>query len=149
MSFAYEGALYRYRAVDIAFVARTPDGRLYTPVVRSADRANLEGIAKVCQAEMLRVMRGAVTVEELEGACFTISHVPVGRTTRVMALPSFGQSAILGVSAERPAIDLVDGAAVERPLVTLTLSYDHSLCDGVYAAGFLAELTTDLERPSP
>jgi len=149
MSFAYEGVLYRYRAVDVAFVARTPDGRLYTPVVRSADRADLDGIARVCQAETLRIMRGGVKVEELEGACFTISHVPVGRTTRVVALPSFGQSAILGVSAERPSIELVDGAVVERPLVTLTLSYDHSLCDGVYAASFLAELTSHLERPAP
>ena len=149
MSFAYDGALYRYRAVDVAFVARTPDGRLYTPVVRSADRMDLDGIAAACQAETLRVMRGAVKAEELEGACFTISHVPVGRTTRVAALPSFGQSAILGVSAERQSIELVDGAAVERPLVTLTLSYDHALCDGVYAASFLAELTGDLERPVP
>jgi pyruvate dehydrogenase E2 component (dihydrolipoamide acetyltransferase) len=148
MSFAYQGALYRYRAVDIAFVARTPDGRLYTPVVRSADRTDLDGIARVCQAETLRIMRGTVTAEELEGACFTISHVPVGRTTRVVALPSFGQSAVLGVSAERPSIELADGAAVERPVVTLTLSYDHALCDGLYAAGFLAELIGDLERPA-
>ena len=93
-------------------------------------------------------MRGTVKAEELEGACFTISHVPVGRTTRVAALPSFGQSAVLGVSAERQSIELVDGAVVERPLVTFTLSYDHSLCDGVYAATFLDELTSDLERPA-
>jgi pyruvate/2-oxoglutarate dehydrogenase complex dihydrolipoamide acyltransferase (E2) component len=148
MSFAYDGSLYRYRSLDIAFVTRTPDGRLYTPVVRSADGLELDGIAKVCQAEILRIMRGTVTVEELEGACFTISQVPVGRTTRVMALPSFGQSAILGVSAERPALDLVDGGVVERPMVTLTLSYDHTLCDGVYAAGFLADLVDHLERPA-
>ena len=148
MSFAYEGALYRYRAVDIAFVARTPDGRLYTPVVRSADRMDRDGIAGACQAETLRVMRGAVKAEGLEGACFTISHVPIAGTRRVAALPSFGQSAILGVSAEHPSIELVDGAVVARPVVTLTLGYDHSLCDGVYAASFLAELTSDLERPA-
>ena len=146
MSFAYEGALYNYRSVDVAFVARTPDGRLYTPVVRSADRADADRIAAVCQAETLNVMRGIVKVEDLEGACFTISHVPVAGTTRVAALPSFGQSAILGVSAERQSIDLVDGRAVQRPIVTLTLSYDHAICDGVYAASFLAELIGDLER---
>jgi pyruvate/2-oxoglutarate dehydrogenase complex dihydrolipoamide acyltransferase (E2) component len=149
MSFAYEGALYRYRAVDIAFVARTPDGRLYTPVVRSADCTDLDGIARACQAETLRIMRGAVKVERLEGACFTISHVPVGRTTRVAALPSFGQSAILGVSAERQSFDLVGGAVVAQPTVTLTLGYDHALCDGIYAASFLGELISDLERPAP
>jgi pyruvate dehydrogenase E2 component (dihydrolipoamide acetyltransferase) len=149
ISFAYEGSVYRYRTLDIAFVARTPDGRLYTPVVRSADQLDLAGISKVCQAETLQVLRGAIKAGALEGACFTISHVPVGGTTRVVALPSFGQSAILGVSAERMAVALIDGAAVERPIVTLTLSYDHALCDGVYAATFLNELITELERPIP
>ena len=149
MSVAYDGRVYRYRRVDVAFVARTADGRLYTPVIRSADRLDLEGIAKACQAETLRVMRGAVKAEELEGACFTISHVPVSGTTRVLALPSFGQSAILGVSAERPSVEIVDGAVVARPIATLTLSYDHTLGDGVYAATFLAELVGELERPAP
>ena len=147
MSFLHEGTVYRYRSVDIAFVARTPDGRLYTPVVRSADRAGLDGISRACQAETLRVMRGTVQAEGLEGACFTISHVLIAGTKRVAALPAFGQSAVLGVSAERPSIELAGGIAVERPIVTLTLGYDHSLCDGVYAARFLAALVSDLEQP--
>jgi pyruvate dehydrogenase E2 component (dihydrolipoamide acetyltransferase) len=146
---AYGGAFYRYRAVDLAFVARTPDGRLFTPVIRSADRLDLDAIAKACQVETLRMMRGALRAEELEGACFTISFVPVGKTTRVVALPSFGQSAILGVSAERRSVAIVDGAVVECPLVTLTLNYDHAVCDGVYAATFLAQLSAEVERPIP
>jgi pyruvate dehydrogenase E2 component (dihydrolipoamide acetyltransferase) len=147
MSFAYEGSVYRYRSVDVAFVARTPDGRLFTPVIRSADRMDADAIARVCQAQTLQVMRGTIDAGDLEGACFTISHVPVAGTRRVVALPSFGQSAILAVSAARPSLDLVDGAVIERPIVTMTLSYDHSLCDGVYAATFLADLTGELERP--
>jgi pyruvate dehydrogenase E2 component (dihydrolipoamide acetyltransferase) len=146
MSFACAGTVYRYRAVDVAFVARTPDGRLYTPVVRSADRADLDAVSKKCQALTMGVMRGAIEGRDLEGACFTISHVPVGKTTRVAALPSFGQSAILGVSADRPSVRVVNGAVVEQPVVTLTLTYDHTLCDGVYAASFLAEVTADLEQ---
>ena len=149
ISFAHDGEFYRYRSVDIAFVARTDDGRLYTPVVRAADRTGLDGIANACQAATLRVMKGTITVGDLEGGCFTISHVPVPGTTRVAALPSFGQSAILGVSAERKSLGLVDGAVVEQPVVTLTLSYDHAVCDGVYAAGFLADLTADLEGSAP
>ena len=85
--------------------------------------------------------------EALEGACFTVSQVAVEGTTRVAALPSFGQSAALGVSAERASIALDGGSVVETPLVTLTLGYDHSLCDGVYAAGFLAGLTSELQLP--
>jgi len=147
MSVVYDGTIYQYRAVDVAFVARTPDGRLFTPVVRGANLLDVDAVAKICQSETMRVMRGEVRVSELEGACFTISHVPAGRTTRVAAIPGSGQSAVLGVSPEHPSIDTVDGAVVARPSATLTLAYDHALCDGVYAAAFLDEVIAELERP--
>ncbi|MDP3716249.1 MAG: 2-oxo acid dehydrogenase subunit E2 [Acidobacteriota bacterium] len=146
-SFVWEGSLYRHTAVDIAFVARAADGKLFTPVLRAVDQLSLADIAKASQAAALRAMRGTARVEDFEGAAFTISQVPVPGTTRVAALPSFGQSAILGVSSERMAVGWVDGVAVPQPMVTFTLSYDHALCDGVYAASFLAALVKDLESP--
>ncbi len=145
MSLVHDGAVYRYRAVDVAFVVRDSQGRLFTPVVRGADRLEPDAVARACQAATLQVMRNAVRAEDLEGACFTISHVPVAGTARVVALPNAGQSAILGVSAERTRVELRDGAAVEVPFVTLTLSYDHALCDGTYAATFLADVVSSLE----
>jgi len=144
-SFVWEGSLYRHTAIDIAFVARSADGKLFTPVLRAVDQLSLADIAKASQAAALRAMRGSAKAEEFEGAAFTISQVLVPGTTRVVALPSFGQSAILGVSSERTAVAWVDGAAAAQPMVTFTLSYDHALCDGVYAASFLAELVTVLE----
>ena len=140
MSVAHEGDVYQYRSVDVAFVARTSDGRLYTPVIRGVDKADLSLIATTAQGLSLRVMRGTLSAADLEGGCFTVSHVAVAGTTRVAALPSFGQSAVLGVSAERKALRLVNGAVVERAVVTLTLTYDHTLCDGTYAASFLADV---------
>ena len=144
-SFAWEGSLYRHTAIDIAFVARAADGRLFTPVLRGVNGLSVAEIAKASQAAALRAMRGTAKAEDFEGAAFTISQVPVPGTTRVAALPSFGQSAILGVSAERLSVEWLDGAAAAQPVVTLTLSYDHALCDGVYAAMFLAALVKDLE----
>lgn len=146
-SFIHEGSLYRHSAVDVAFVVRAADGRLFTPVLRGADRMPLEQIATASQAAAIRLMRGTMKAEELDGAAFTISQVPVAGTTRVVALPSYGQSAILGVSAERTLLELVDGSVTATPIVTFTLSYDHALCDGVYAANFLAALVTELETP--
>jgi pyruvate dehydrogenase E2 component (dihydrolipoamide acetyltransferase) len=148
MSIVHDGSIYRHRAVDVAFVVRTPDGKLFTPVVRAADRATVDDIATACQASTLKILRGGIRAEELDGACFTISHVPIPGTTRVVALPNIGQSAILGVSAERMSIALVDGAPVAQPVVTLTLTYDHALCDGYYAAGFLADMVREIEQPA-
>ena len=134
MSFVWEGSIYRHKAIDVAFVARAGDGRLFTPVLRGADKLSIDEIAKTSQAMTMKAMRGSARAEELEGAAFTISQVPVPGTAACWRLPSFGQSAILGVSAERVAADVVNGAIAPVPMVTLTLNYDHALCDGVYAA---------------
>jgi pyruvate/2-oxoglutarate dehydrogenase complex dihydrolipoamide acyltransferase (E2) component len=146
ISFLDEGFIYRYRTIDVAFISRTSDGRLFTPVIRSADQLSLADIARAAQAATLRVMRGPVKAEDLEGAAFTISQVPVPGTTRVAALPGFGQSAILGLSAEHQILEVANGVVAAAPAVTLTLSYDHALCDGVYAAGFLQAVVSDIEH---
>ena len=146
-SFMWEGSLYRHTAVDVAFVARSSDGRLFTPVLRGAGTMPLGEIARAAQAAALRALRGTAQAGEFEGAAFTISQVPVPGTTRVVALPSFGQSAILGVSAERTSPVVLAGAVTAVPMVTLTLNYDHALCDGVYAATFLAAVVKELEAP--
>ena len=146
-SFVWEGSIYRHTVVDVAFVARSSDGRLFTPVLRGAGTMSLGEIARAAQAAALRALRGTAQAEEFEGAAFTISQVPVPGTTRVVALPSFGQSAILGVSAERTSPVVLAGAVTAVPIVTLTLNYDHALCDGVYAATFLAAVVKELEAP--
>ena len=146
-SFMWEGSLYRHTAVDVAFVARSSEGRLFTPVLRGVGTMPLGEIAKAAQAAALRALRGTAQAEEFEGAAFTISQVPVPGTMRVVALPSFGQSAILGVSAERTSPVVLAGAVAAVPIVTLTLNYDHALCDGVYAATFLAAVVKELEAP--
>ena len=148
-SFVWNGSVYRYRGTDVAFVARAGDGRLFTPVLRGVDQMPVDEIARLSQAAAMRALRGSARADELEGAAFTISQVPVAGTTRVVALPSFGQSAILGLSAERIVPAVVDGRIEPVPVITLTLNYDHALCDGVYAATFLAALVKELETGAP
>ena len=140
------GVLYAHRGLDVAFVSRTADGRLFTPVIRQAATLSDEAIAKAAQAATYKIARGSVAAPDLEGAAFTISQVPVPGTSRVVALPSYGQSAILGVSAERTTLEWRDGTVHAVPALTLTLNYDHTLCDGVYAANFLQAVVTDMER---
>lgn len=148
ISFQHAGQIYRYRDLDIAFVARV-DGRLFTPVVRNVDRLSLAQVAKACQTASLRVIRGKTKPEELEGACFTVSHVATPGILRFMALPNRFQSAILAVAAEQRRLALgPDGSVHQIPVIALTLSYDHALCDAMYAAEFLSRLGEEMGRVS-
>jgi pyruvate dehydrogenase E2 component (dihydrolipoamide acetyltransferase) len=137
--------LYRYRELDVAFVVRSVGGLLYTPVLRRLDGLSLEEVARACHTATMRVNRGRIQPEELEGACFTVSHVAAPHVSRFVALPNRFQSAILAVGGVRSNLALRDGQVVAVPTATVTLSYDHALCDGVYAADFLSRFIQELE----
>lgn len=137
--------LYRYNQIDISFVVRSLNGRLYTPVVRGADKLSLKETSKICQALAMKINRGKITPEELDGACFTVSHISGNRISRFFALPNLFQSSILAIAGEKEIVSLKEGKLLAKPETTLTLSYDHSLCDGVYTADFLQELIKKLE----
>jgi pyruvate dehydrogenase E2 component (dihydrolipoamide acetyltransferase) len=137
--------VFRYRDCDIAFVMRAPDGRLFTPVVRGADTLDLDATARTCHAAAVRVARGTIRPEALEGACFTVSNITEPALTRFTALPNRFQAAILAVAGERLEARPTSHGIASVPLVTMTLTYDHALCDGVYAAAFLADLKRELE----
>lgn len=145
ISFRHDHQVYRYRELDVAFVVRTLDGRLYAPVVRGVDRLDARQVAQACQAVAMRVNRGRVKPKDLEGACFTVSHIPSRTVTRFTALPNRFQSAILAIAGERTVLTMRDGQVAQVPVTTLTLSYDHALCDAVYAAEFLKRLMKEME----
>ena len=146
ISFRHNNQLYRYRNLDIAFVVRNLDGLLFTPVVRALDTLTLVDLAKECQRLSLRVMRGRTKPEDLEGACFTVSHVATPGIGRFTALPNRFQSSILAVPAERHELQLAaDGSVKAISVITLTLSYDHALCDATYAADFLARVREEIQ----
>ncbi|MFP6625604.1 MAG: 2-oxo acid dehydrogenase subunit E2 [Deltaproteobacteria bacterium] len=145
VSFVAGTKVYRYRAIDIAFVARTPDGRLFTPVLRELEQQDLASTAKACLQATLNVNRGILQPEDMEGACFTVSHIALGRARNFVALPNRYQSSILAIAGQRSQVRLIDGGLAEVPVTTLTLSYDHALCDGTYAAEFLDRLAREME----
>jgi len=145
ISFRHNHQVYRYRKLDVAFVVRTLDGRLYTPVVRRVDKLDVGQVAQACHTAAMRVNRGRVKPKDLEGACFTISHMSPRTVMRFAALPNRFQSAILAIAGERTVLTLRDDQVSQVPVTTLTLSYDHALCDAVYAAEFLNHLIEEME----
>ena len=146
MSFVEGGQVYTYRSTNVALVVRTQDGKLFTPVLRDVDKLDLVATGKACLEATLAVHRARISPQDLEGACFTVSHIPISSVTRFAALPNRYQSAILAISGERTMAAIVDGNLAQVPTVTLTLSYDHQLCDGIYAATFLDLLAKEMEN---
>lgn len=132
----------------IGFAADTPNG-LVVPVVRDADRKGIVQLAQDTAELAAKARDGKLKGEEMRGGVFSISSLGgIGGShfTPIVNAPEVG---ILGVS--RGVMKPVwDGQAFQpRLMVPLSLSYDHRVIDGAYAARFivlLVRLLSDVRR---
>ena len=133
-SFRMGRKVYHYRDLAIAYAARSTDGRLFTPVVRSLDGQSIEDLARQCAALSMAIFRGQLKPADQFGACLTVSALSDQPVRFHVGLQNAYQSAILTAGAIRQAAAVRDGQVVVRPEMTLCLSYDHGLMDGWEAA---------------
>jgi pyruvate/2-oxoglutarate dehydrogenase complex dihydrolipoamide acyltransferase (E2) component len=149
-SFRRGQRVWRWKETALAFtlVDVERDHRLVTPVVHRADTLSLEDLAAECLELSLAAYRGELAAEKLSGGAFTVSMLTGLEVTRFTALQNQFQSAVLAVGSPRERVVREDFGdfAVER-FLTLTLAYDHGLCDGYYSGSFLARLKQALEDP--
>jgi pyruvate dehydrogenase E2 component (dihydrolipoamide acetyltransferase) len=148
VSVAERGRILRYRDIDVAFAARSPAGELHAPVVRHVDRLQPAEIARECARLAKAAMRGKLAARDVGGACFTVSLIATPNVEAFVALPPPLQAAILSLGATRQEIELTAAGPAARPVATATVTYDHTLCDGVSAAEFCAALNRAL-NPEP
>jgi 2-oxoglutarate dehydrogenase E2 component (dihydrolipoamide succinyltransferase) len=149
-SFRRGSRLWRWREIGLAYTLVDPerDHRLVTPVVHRADELSLEELAGECMALSLEAYRGELAQEKLLGGCFTVSMLTGLEVTRFTALQNQLQSAVLAVGSPRDrVVPQDDGSFTAARFVTLTLSYDHGVCEGFYAGRFLTRLKQALEQP--
>jgi len=132
--------------IHISMAVALPDG-LLMPVVRRCNSLSVADIERETARLIDKSRQGRLTSEEMSGGCFSLSNLGMYGVEDFTALIMPGQTAILSVGAvsERPVVR--NGALAVAATVRVTLSSDHRSIDGAYAARFLAELRTNLEKP--
>jgi len=136
--------LKRYYNIGIA--VDTPDG-LVVPVIRDCDAKGVMDLAGELAEVSQRARDNKLTMDDWQGACFTISSLGGIGGTSFSPIINLPEVAILGVS--RSAHEPVwDGEAFQpRLMLPLSLSYDHRVIDGAEAARFTRFLAAHLENP--
>lgn len=132
--------VYPHRSIDIAFAARSRDGRLFTPVVRGADQLAPEQLVEECARLNMGLFRGQLKAEEVSGGCMTVSLLDQQPVLYHVGLQNAYQSTLLTAGAIREQVIWAGGRAVPQPTATLVLAYDHGLLDGWEASAFLAHI---------
>ena len=141
------GEIVQSRAVHLGVAAQTDRG-LVVPVLRDAHRASLLDLAARL-ADTTRLAReGALPPDRLRGGTFTLNNYGVFGVDGSTPIINHPEAAILGVGRVIDRPWAVDGRLEVRPVATLTLAFDHRVCDGGVAGGFLRHVADRVERPA-
>lgn len=132
--------------INLGFAAQSPRG-LVVPVVHGAGRMTLEELSHALRDLTAKAMEGTLTPAEMTGGTFTLNNYGgygVDGSTPIINHP---EAAMLGVGrfVEKPWV--VDHALAVRHVGTIGLSFDHRVCDGGTAGGFLRFVADCVERP--
>ncbi|TCO62492.1 dihydrolipoamide acetyltransferase family protein [Actinocrispum wychmicini] len=134
-------------AVHLGFAAQTPRG-LVVPVVKdahmlstrdlSANLASLTGLAR----------DGKITPAQLTGGTFTVNNYGVFGVDGSATIINHPEAAIVGMGRIIDKPWVVDGQLAVRKCTQLTLAFDHRVCDGEVAGGFLRYIADCVEHPT-
>jgi pyruvate dehydrogenase E2 component (dihydrolipoamide acetyltransferase) len=132
--------------VNVGFAVAAPHG-LVVPVIRDAHKLGVAEIAARSEVLTQKARSNQLTVDEMTGACITLSNLGVFGIDSFIAVTSPGQPTVLAIgNIAKVPIAGKDGTVVHRKL-DLTLSVDHQLINGDYAARFLSFMAELLEKP--
>jgi 2-oxoglutarate dehydrogenase E2 component (dihydrolipoamide succinyltransferase) len=137
--------------VNLGIAVALDGGRgLIVPVIRNAQDLNLLGIARAIADLAERARTKKLLPDDVQGGTFTITNPGGLGTFHGSPIINQPQVAILGTYAlvKRPWVvqdELGQDVIAIRPLMNITLTYDHRLVDGAYSGGFLKQLRERLE----
>lgn len=142
-----EGRLVPQPSANIG-VAADIDGDLFIASVNSPSTQSLTQISQQIRLAVDGLRAGNPGLMRITSGAFTISNLGSTGVDSFTAIINPPEAAILAIGAIKPVATCVEGKFVAQPRVILTLSVDHRVVNGKYAANFLAALAKEIESPS-
>ena len=132
--------------VHLGIAAQTDRG-LLVPVLRDADRLTTMELAAELAATTQAARAGELPPTRLTGGTFTLNNYGVFGVDGSTPIINHPEAALLGVGriVDKPWV--VDGQLAVRKVTQLSLTFDHRVCDGGVAGGFLRHVADCVERP--
>jgi len=152
MNASWDGdAIIYHGDVNIGVAVALPEergGGLVVPVLRNADERSLRAISAETRALSEKARTHGLTIEEMDGATFTISNLGMFGVDAFTAIINPPNSAILAVGACLQKAVVRDGELAIGWEMNATLSNDHRVVDGATAARYLGTLKELIEHPA-
>ncbi len=132
--------------INIGIAVAVEDG-LLVPVIHDSDELGISQLAARRTALVGKTQSGKLAPDDLSGGTFTISNLGMYGVDAFNAIVNPPQAAILAVGRIVDRVVPVDGQPSVQPILTLSLSCDHRVVDGVRGAQFLQTLADLIENP--
>jgi len=135
-----------FHDINLGVAVATEKG-LIVPVIQNTDSKTLEEIASKLKELADKARQGKLTKDELTGGTFTITNLGMYGVDTFTPIINPPETAILGVGrlTEKPVVE--NKKIVIKPIMNLSLSFDHRVVDGAPAAQFLRKIRKFLENP--
>jgi pyruvate dehydrogenase E2 component (dihydrolipoamide acetyltransferase) len=133
-----------FEDINVGVAVDTGKG-LVVPVIRNADKKSLSEVSLAVKELAEKAREGKLTKEDMIGGTFTITNLGMYGVDLFIPIINPPETAILAVGkvTEKPVV--VNGQITIKPVMTLTLAYDHRIIDGAPAARFLQNVKQIIE----
>ena len=133
-------------AIHVGLAISVPDG-LVAPLVKDVNKKDVRQVARDSQALIERTRNDKLDLSDLEGGCITVSNLGAFGIESFIPIVVPGQCSILGIGRITDTCVPDNGNILIRKLMNMTLSVDHKVTNGAYAAQFLDFVKKMLEDP--
>jgi pyruvate dehydrogenase E2 component (dihydrolipoamide acetyltransferase) len=133
--------------INIGLAISVPDG-LVAPILKDVNKKDIKQIAGDSQALIERARSNKLAPTDLEGGCITVSNLGAFGIDNFVPIVVPGQCSILGIGQIIDTCVPDNGNILVRKLMNMTLSVDHKVANGAYAARFLDFVRKQLENAS-
>lgn len=142
-----EDTITLFDAVHIGLAVSLGEDGLIVPIIKDVHRKGLADLAKDRNDLANRARAGQLKSEDITGGTFTVTNLGNYGIESFNPIIPPPQVAILGVGAITDTVVARNGQPAVRPMMGLSLSFDHRAIDGAPAAAFLARIKEILETP--
>lgn len=134
-------------SINVGLAISVPDG-LVAPILKNVNKKNVKQIAADGKAIIEKARSNKLAPTDLEGGCITVSNLGAFGIDNFIPIVVPGQCSILGVGRITDTCVPDNGGIAIRKLMKMTLSVDHKVANGAYAAQFLDFVRKQLEDTS-
>jgi 2-oxoisovalerate dehydrogenase E2 component (dihydrolipoyl transacylase) len=134
--------------INMGIAVALPD-TLIVPVIKDADQKGFDDLAHALNDLATRARSKTLRPEDVQGGTFTLNNTGALGSVAGQSIINQPQAAILSTEAIKKRAVVVDDSVVIRPMMNLTMSFDHRIIDGLAASKFLNDVQRGIEEWSP